>query len=32
MRWLDPDYLREVSGTVEQFSIDPHGDAESHVD
>ncbi len=26
MHWLDPDYLPEVSGTVKQFLINPHGE------
>jgi hypothetical protein len=25
MHWLDPDYLPEVSGTVKQFLVNPHG-------
>ena len=29
MHWLDPDYLPEVSGTLDRFLLNPHGDADA---
>ena len=31
MHWLDPDYLPEVSGTVKQFLVNPHGEIDGMI-
>jgi hypothetical protein len=31
MHWIDPNYLPEVSGTVERFLLNPHGDADGMI-
>ena len=28
MHWIDPDYLPEITGTVDQFLVNKHGEAD----
>jgi hypothetical protein len=28
MHWIDPDYLPEITGTVDQFLVNKHGGAD----
>ena len=28
MHWIDPDYLPEIAGTVDQFLVNKHGEAD----
>lgn len=28
MHWIDPDYLPEITGTVDQFLVNQHGEAD----
>jgi hypothetical protein len=31
MHWLDPDYLPEITGTVDQFLLNPHGESDGMI-
>jgi hypothetical protein len=31
MHWLDPNYLPVTKGTVHQFLLNPHGDADGMI-